>query len=150
MSKWVFGERSEKELVGVKVPLVRVTRRALELSQVDFGVHDGMRTLAEQQEYVRRGVSQTLNSKHLTGDAVDLVPYVNGKLRWEWGPIYLIAVAVKLAAVEYGVQVRWGGVWDRTLNDLGANLEREVESYVERRRKAHRRAFIDGPHFELI
>jgi peptidoglycan L-alanyl-D-glutamate endopeptidase CwlK len=115
----------------------------------DFAVHDGIRTMAEQQKLVASGASTTLNSRHLTGHAVDLVPVVNGKLRWEWDPIYTMADAVRIAAREKGVPLRWGGAWDVDFTASTQSPEDLVEDYVARRRAAGLRAFIDGPHFEL-
>lgn len=154
---YVLGSRSLAELEGVHPRLQAVVKRAIELTEQDFGVHDGLRTLAEQREYVRRGVSQTMNSKHMKqpdgyGHAVDLVPYINGKLRWEWEPIYHIAAAVNQAARELNVSLRWGGCWDMSFNVLSPtpeSMESAVEAYTQRRRNAGRRAFIDGPHFEM-
>jgi peptidoglycan L-alanyl-D-glutamate endopeptidase CwlK len=154
---YVLGSRSLAELEGVHPRLVSVTRRAIVLTEQDFGVHDGLRTLAEQREYVARGVSQTMNSKHMKqadgyGHAVDLVPYVNGKLRWEWEPIYVIAAAVNQAARELNVSLRWGGVWDVSFNTIQPTpeaMEAAVDAYVGRRRAAGRSAMIDGPHYEL-
>ena len=87
------------------------------------------------------------------GHAMDLVPYINGKLRWEWPPIYVIAEAVHQAATELGVNLVWGGVWDRTFNSLPAKrdgIEDAVNDYVQRRHAAgHKKVFIDGPHFQL-
>src|SRR5690242_14776910 len=128
-----FGERSQAELVGVHEDLVRVVKRALELTTVDFVVHDGKRTQEEQRILVQSGASQTMKSRHLTGHAVDLVPVLNGKLRWEWPPIYQIARAMKQAAVELSVPIRWGGCWAR-LNDLEEPLEDRVADYVQARK----------------
>lgn len=153
---FTFGQRSESELRGVHPDLVAVVRRALELTAVDFAVHDGLRTDAEQAEYVRTGVSKTMNSKHLLqhdgyGHAVDLVPYVNGKLRWEWPVCYQVAAAVKQATVEFGLVLTWGGVFDSRLNDLGPNLSTEVDSYTDRFVAKHgRKPFLDAPHFEML
>lgn len=150
-----FGVKSEKELEGVHPHLVRVVRLTLELSPIDFAVHDGLRTLAEQQEYVRTGVSWTLKGRHLSGHAVDLVPYINGKLRWEWTPIYVIAEVFQQAARTFDQTIRWGGVWDKRLEDLTPPLEEEVRKYSARERarklKLGRKPTvnIDGPHFEL-
>jgi peptidoglycan L-alanyl-D-glutamate endopeptidase CwlK len=119
------------------------------LTTQDFSVHDGIRTLAEQQQLVAGGASQTLDSRHITGHAVDLVPYINGKLRWEWSPIYRIADAVRVAAQERGTPLRWGGAWDVDFLTSTESPEDLVAGYVARRRKAGLRAFIDGPHFEL-
>lgn len=146
---FTFGEKSLRELQGVHPALVAVAHRALELSPVDFGVHDGLRTEAEQREYVRSGVSDTMNSRHLTGHAVDLVPYVNGKLRWEWEPIFRIAAAVRIAAVELKTPIIWGGCWDRVFNSTRGTPREESEEYVARRVALGKRVFIDGPHFEL-
>jgi len=150
-----LGARSKRELNGVHPDLVMVVETAITLSAVDFSVHDGLRTVAEQKQLVERGASRTMRSKHLKqadgfGHAVDLVPYINGKLRWEWDPIYDIAEAVHRSATDYGVKLRWGGVWDRSFTRLdGQMIEWEVEQYADRRRANGRRVFLDGPHFEL-
>lgn len=154
MNNFKFGAASEAQMVGVSPRLIQVVRLALAHSTQDFGVHDGLRNDDEQAALVRSGASQTMNSKHRRqadgfGHAVDLVPYVNGKLRWEWGPIYPIAEAMRKAGRELRVPLTWGGAWD--LDFIHDNLPPEgmVNGYVQRRRKQGRKAFIDGPHFEL-
>ena len=154
MGQYRLGNRSRQELDGVHPGMVRVVERAIEITEQDFSVFDGIRSDEEQVEYVRTGVSQTLKSKHLRqkdghGHAVDLVPYINGKLRWELGPIYKIAQAMRQAADELDVQIRWGGCW-RTINGTKLEPRMLVADYVARRRGQHRKAFIDGPHFEII
>jgi len=149
MSEFTLGAKSLIELEGVHAELVSVVKRAIELTVQDFSVHDGIRTLMEQQNLVNAGASRTLKSRHLTGHAVDLVPYINGQLRWEWEPIYKISDAVRTAAHELGVPIRWGGAWDRLLTETDDPTEDMVADYVARRRKAGKRAFIDGPHYEL-
>lgn len=149
MASFKLGVKSKKELVGVHPDLVAVVKRAIELTVQDFTVHDGIRTLAQQRRLVASGASKTLRSRHITGHAVDLVPYINGKLRWEWEPIYIIAEAMRVAALEQNIPIRWGGVWDRRLTEENASPEDLVSDYVSRRRNAGKRAFIDGPHYEL-
>lgn len=149
MSQFTLGEKSLKELEGVHPDLVAVVKRAIEITVQDFSVHDGRRTLEEQQRLVASGASQTLESRHLTGHAVDLVPYINGKLRWEWDPIYNIADAVRTAAKALGTPIRWGGAWDRLLTEIDDLPEDIVADYSARRRRAGKKAFLDGPHFEL-
>ncbi|WP_317932920.1 M15 family metallopeptidase [Halioxenophilus sp. WMMB6] len=144
-----LGSRSRQELVGVHPDLIRVVEKAIEITTQDFSVHDGIRSQAEQQELVNRGVSKTLNSRHITGHAVDLVPYINGKLRWEWPPIYKIAEAMHAAAQLCDVPLRWGGAWDIDFTSAGDHPEAMVQAYSERRRAAGKSAFLDGPHFEL-
>ncbi len=149
MSNFALGKKSLKELEGVHPDLVAVVKRAIEITIQDFSVHDGIRTVEEQKELVARGVSKTMKSRHLSGHAVDLVPYINGQLRWEWEPIYAIADAVRTAAEELDVPIRWGGAWDRTLTGSDDLPEDMVADYTARRRRAGKKAFIDGPHFEL-
>jgi len=71
VSSFKFGEKSLIELKGVHPELFAVVNRALELTVQDFAVHDGLRTLDEQKKLVASGASQTMDSRHLTGHAVD-------------------------------------------------------------------------------
>lgn len=156
---FVFGKKSLKELEGVHPNLAVVCHQALMLTPVDFAVHDGLRTDVEQLQLFRAGASQldgsTKRSKHQVqadgyGHAVDLVPVINGKLRWEWEPIYLIADAVREAADELGVAIRWGGHWAELTGTGEVPTQRLVEDYVNSRRARGLKAFIDGPHYEIM
>jgi len=149
MSNFKLGQNSLKELNGVHPDLVAVVKRAIELSVQDFAVHDGIRTMAEQKVHVASGASQTLDSRHLSGYAVDLVPLINGKLRWAWQPIYRIADAVRTAARELNIPLRWGGAWDIAFTDSDDRPEDLLADYSARRKKAGKKLFLDGPHFEL-
>lgn len=149
-----LGAKSRAELVGVHPQLQKVVLLTLEKTPIDFAVHDGLRTLEEQERYVASGASTTMNSKHLKqadgyGHAVDLVPFMNGKLRWEWPLIYPIAEAMRSAANELHVAIRWGGTWN-CLNDTTESAEKLVSEYVSARLKAGKKAFVDGPHFEML
>lgn len=151
-----LGPKSRQNLAGVHPNLVKVVERAIQLTPQDFTVQEGLRTVATQRLYVQRGVSKTMNSMHLQqpdgfGHAVDLVPWINGQPRWEWPLIYPIADAVRKAAVELGVKIRWGGCW-QDIASLAAGpdgMKAAVNLYVDQRRRAGRTAFIDGPHYEL-
>jgi len=149
MGNFSLGRKSLAELDGVHADLVAVVKRAIALTVQDFAVHDGIRTVEEQKRLVAAGASQTLDSRHITGHAVDLVPYVNGKLRWEWEPIYRIADAVRIAARELGISLRWGGAWDIDFTASQDSPEDIVADYGARRRAAGKKAFLDGPHYEL-
>jgi peptidoglycan L-alanyl-D-glutamate endopeptidase CwlK len=133
-----FSARSLRNLEGVHPDLVRVVTRALELSDVDFAVIEGRRTKERQAELVAKGASWTMASRHLTGHAVDLAPFIAGGIRWDWPPFYRIASAMKRAALDQNVPVRWGGTWRR----LDA-LELPVTQASLHPSQA------DGPHFEL-
>ncbi|BFI69649.1 M15 family metallopeptidase [Yersinia pseudotuberculosis] len=111
-----FSQRSENNLKGVNPALVQVVRRALELSAVDFGVIEGLRTVERQKELVAKGASQTMNSRHITGHAIDVFAYPAASGSWEWKYYEQIATAFKLAAKDVGVNIEWGGDW-KTLKD---------------------------------
>lgn len=149
-----LSSKSGAMLVDVHPDLVKVVRRAIEITDQDFAVHEGVRSVERQREYVRRGVSKTMKSLHLRqadnyGHAVDLVPFIDHTLRWEWPGCYRIAAAMREAAIELNVKLVWGGVWDRPLNLLqegAAGLKTEVEAYARRHPGPD---FLDGPHYQL-
>lgn len=119
----ILATKSEEKLKGVHPDLIRVIRLACQLSPVDFIVTEGLRTPARQQELVRAGKSQTLNSRHLTGHAVDLAPWMNNAIPWhDWQAFSRVAQTMKQAASALSIPVVWGGDWKH---------------------------FKDGPHFEL-
>lgn len=122
-----LSDRSLRALTGVHGHLVQVVHRAIELTEVDFVVTEGLRTAKRQAELVKAGASQTMNSRHLTGHAVDVAALVAGKVRWDW-PLYAkIAKAFKTAAAEFGTPIVWGGDW-RTLRD-GPHFELDRKAY---------------------
>lgn len=150
MNNFKFGKHSFAESVGVNHDLILLSDYALWKSPIDFGRYDGLRTREEQEEYVRTGASNTLHSKHLTGDALDLVPYINGKYRWEQDACVAIAMNMHQGSIFFGIPVRWGAVWDRLLSELDVHkLPQEIEKYIERRRLLGKKAFIDAVHYEL-
>lgn len=150
-----LGKSSKLRLQGVDPRLVRCVERAIQISTQDFSVHEGVRTLAVQREYVARGASQTMDSRHLKqsdgyGKAVDLVPWAGGMLRWEWPLIWPIAEAMRIACREQGLPIRYGAGWFRLdhMTSLAA-VKRASDAYVASRKAQKRRAFLDGPHFEI-
>ena len=141
---------SLKKLEGIDPKLAAVVKRAIEITKVDFGVTEGLRTLATQKKYVAAGKSQTMNSKHLTGDAVDLVAYVGSKISWEEKLYDDLADAMKQAAKEKGVALRWGAAWQvDDITKFNGTMEQATIQYIDLRRSQGKRPFIDGPHFEL-
>ena len=150
-TKWSLSQTSLNRLVGVNPDLVKVVKRAIEISEYDFMVVEGLRTKEKQAEYVKKGVSKTMNSYHLTGHAVDLAPLENGAIDWEnkKGQFDSVAKAMMQAAKELGVKVEWGGVWDKNMAEYD-NPQQESLSYVKRQRSKGLSAFIDKPHFQVI
>jgi peptidoglycan L-alanyl-D-glutamate endopeptidase CwlK len=122
MGAFKLSQRSIDRMAGVHPDLVRVVMRAIELTTMDFGITQGLRTIEQQREYVRDGKSRTMNSRHLTGHAVDVVAYRKGAVTWTASDYDPIAAAFKQAARELGVPIVWGGDW---------------------------KTFKDCPHFEL-
>ncbi|WP_313064774.1 M15 family metallopeptidase [Achromobacter animicus] len=122
MSQFQLSQRSLTRLIGVHPDLVAVVKLAIQRTAVDFTVVEGVRTLAQQREYVSKGASQTMASYHLPqadglGHAVDLAPLVGGAVPWEdWSMFKDLADVVKACAAELGVPVEWGGDW-KTLRD---------------------------------
>lgn len=128
MTSYTLSTRSLKRLEGIHPDLVRVVKLAIQISKVDFMVGEGMRTIARQRELVAQGASKTMNSRHLTGHAVDLIALLDTdgdgdkEVSWHGPSYYLIAEAMKLAAKQLKVPLEWGGDW---------------------------KTFFDGPHFQL-
>jgi hypothetical protein len=114
-----LGNRSLQNLSGVHPDLVAVVKLAISKTTQDFTVLEGIRNINRQRELVKAGKSTTMNSRHLTGHAVDLAPW---PISWEWEGFYPIADAMKAAAEELDVNLEWGGDW---------------------------KSFPDGPHFQL-
>ncbi len=114
--------KSLLRLEGVHPDLVKVVHRAIQNSNVDFAVLEGLRTPERQQQLVKSGASLTLKSRHLTGHAVDLGAIVGGQVRWDWPLYYKISEVMKDAARDLKIPITWGGDWTM---------------------------FKDGPHFEL-
>lgn len=118
-----LSKRSLKALEGVHPDLYAVVRAAIKRSPVDFTVTEGLRAESRQRELFEAGLSKTLDSRHLTGHAVDLCPYVDGKLAWHdlaaWDAL---GAALLDTAAWLGVPLEWGGRWT---------------------------SFVDRPHFQL-
>ena len=118
----ILGQRSLSRLEGVHPDLVRVVKKAAAMSPLDFTVLEGLRTVDRQRQLMGAGATKTMNSRHLTGHAVDLAPMIGGTVRWDWPLYHQLAAVVKDAAKAENVPVQWGGDW---------------------------RTFKDGPHWEL-
>lgn len=146
-----LSKRSQDNLVGVRPALVAVVRRAITLTKVDFAVTEGFRTQMRQRELVVKGASQTMDSKHLTGEAVDLVAFLDSRISWELSLYDEIADAMRAAAREENVGIRWGAAWN--IDDIrhwSGTMEAAMNFYVDARRGLGKRPFIDAPHFELV
>jgi peptidoglycan LD-endopeptidase CwlK len=146
-----LSQRSLNNLVGVDERLVNVVKRAIEITKVDFGVIEGVRTPEKQMEYFQKGASQiAVGGTHVQGKAVDLMAYIGPRASWELNLYDDIADAMKAAAIEQDVSIRWGAAWQVSdIRKWQGTMESAMNAYIDERRAQGRRPFIDGPHFEL-
>lgn len=115
--------KSLDRLKGLHPDIIKVVKRAIEITTIDFSVGEGLRTITRQKELFKQGATKTMNSRHLTGHAVDLFALDEaGKVTWDWDYYHPLAKAVKQAAKDVGVSIEWGGDWAK---------------------------FKDGPHYQL-
>jgi len=146
-----LSQRSIDRMDGVDERLVACVKRAIELTEIDFGVTQGLRTIEEQEALVAKGASKTMKSKHIDGLAVDLMAYVNGRGCWELNVYDEIADAMKAAAQELDVPIRWGAAWHISdIREWEGTMEEAMNDYVDTRRGQGKRPFIDAPHFEIM
>lgn len=122
MTDQTFNEKSLERLSKVHLDLERVFKEAITASPWPFQITQGLRTPKEQQALYEAGKSKTMNSRHLTGHAVDIVVYKEGKVSWDFALYEQVARHVLAVAKLCDVPVVWGGDWE---------------------------SFKDGPHFEM-
>ena len=117
-----LSQRSLDKMIGVNPKLVEVVKLAITKSPLDFSVSEGLRTVERQKELVAQKKSQTMKSRHIIGEAVDICVLVDGKANWDFENYRKIADVFKECAKELGVKITWGGDWT---------------------------SFKDGPHFQI-
>ena len=117
-----LSQRSLSKLVGVHPKLVEVVKLAITKSPLDFSISEGLRTVERQKELVAQKKSQTMKSRHLIGEAVDICILLDGKANWDFENYRKVADVFKECAIELGVKITWGGDWT---------------------------SFKDGPHFQI-
>ena len=106
-----LSDKSRQRLAGVKPELVQLVESAIATSPIDFLVVEGVRSKERQRYLFDAGKSRTMNSRHLTGDAVDLAPIIDGKVSWDWAHFHDLSDHIKTVAKSIGVAVEWGGDW---------------------------------------
>jgi len=117
---------------------------AIKISDVDFGIAEGHRSLEKQLQYYNEGKSKldgvNKKSKHnyTPSMAVDIYAYFNNKASWDNEHLsYLAGIihAVSETLFEQKIithKIRWGGNWD-------------IDGVI-----LTDQSFDDRPHFELI
>jgi peptidoglycan L-alanyl-D-glutamate endopeptidase CwlK len=117
-----LSQRSKDRLKGVHPDLVKVIEEAIKESPLDFSISEGLRTKERQKVLFDSGKSQTMNSRHITGHAIDFAVLKDGEVTWDFKYYQLVADHIKKVAKELNVPITWGGDWV---------------------------SFKDGPHVEL-
>ena len=117
-----LSQRSLDKMIGVNPKLVEVVKLAITKSPLDFSISEGLRTVERQKELVAQKKSQTMKSRHIVGEAVDICVLVDGKVNWDFENYRKVADVFKECAKELDVKITWGGDWT---------------------------SFKDGPHFQI-
>lgn len=117
-----LSQRSLERLAGVNDDLVRVVKIAITRSPLDFSITEGLRTVERQRGLVAQKKSQTMKSRHVIGEAVDICILIDGKANWDFENYRKVADVFKTCAKELDVTITWGGDWV---------------------------SFKDGPHFQI-
>jgi peptidoglycan L-alanyl-D-glutamate endopeptidase CwlK len=117
-----LSKRSLDRLQGVHPDLVKVVQLAITRTPIDFAITEGLRTKERQKELVAKGASTTMNSRHITGHAIDFACFIGKEVRWDWNLYNQVGPVFEECAKELGIPIVWGGRW---------------------------RSFPDGPHVEL-
>jgi len=144
--KYVLSKLSLSRLEGVHPNLVQIVKRAIQITDQDFMVVEGVRTREQcminwgkgrtaaqckargiAEKYAQptlakvTSLSDPFASKHVKGHAVDLVPW---QIDWnDLTKFKAISIAMKQAAKDLGISMAWGGDW---------------------------KSFKDYPHYELV
>lgn len=128
-----FGNSSKEKLETVHEDLQTIMYKAIELSSIDFGITEGMRSLERAEQLQKEGASKLgTRSKHCVGKAVDIVCYNGGKVTWELDYYEIVAGVVGEVSELADIPIRWGGSWKTGVFVLNREMK-----------------FIDAVHFEL-
>jgi peptidoglycan L-alanyl-D-glutamate endopeptidase CwlK len=123
-TQFVLGSISKKRLASCHPDLIKIVETAIKITNVDFGISEGHRSIELQQKYYQEGKSLidgiTKKGKHNYSPslAIDYYPWVNGEISWSVESLSYLAgifhaVAEMLfAAGEITHKLRWGGNWD--------------------------------------
>lgn len=144
---FVLSDAARGKLSGVHRDLITIVESAAQHSTVHFTVGEGRRTIERQRELMEVGKAKTMDSRHLTGHAVDLFAVVDGRVSWDFDLYFEIASAVKFAALSLVTDVVWGGCWE-SLSTI-SDLRQAVDAYKQRCSRAGKHPLLDGAHFEL-
>jgi len=150
LNNFKLSEFSLENLSGVVKPLRALLYIGIDRTPIDFAVLAGVKTIETQRENVKSGASQTMNSKHLDGRAVDLRAYKQGKGTWEPDVYYELLDCLIEIATNVELPIRWGGAWHiPDITKYNGTAEEASREYIELRKSQGREPFVDLPHIEV-
>ncbi len=139
-----FGNTSKSRLQTCHKDIQLIMDEAIKITNVDFGIAEGYRSIEKQQQYFKEGKSKidgvSKKGKHNYSPslAVDIYPYFENGAKWDnehlsylSGIIHAVS-EILFADGKISHKVRWGGNWDMD----GIILIDQ--------------SFDDRPHFELV
>lgn len=118
LSPYKLSERSFGNLQGVNSKLSVLIGTAIQYSPYDFIVIEGLRDIERQKHLLKIGASTTLNSRHLTGHAVDLAIWHEGEVTWEFEKYQVLNEHIQKIAKQHGIDISWGGDWNHFLDGV--------------------------------
>ena len=119
-----LSQRSLDKMTNVHPKLVEVVKLAITKSPLDFSISEGLRTVERQKELVAQKKSQTMLSRHIIGEAVDICVLVEGKANWDFENYRKVADIFKECAKELNVKITWGGDWTSLKDGPHFQIER--------------------------
>lgn len=115
-SGFVFGERSNKNLQTLCPAPQQLAQCMIEQTTIDFTVIEGYRSQERQNKIYAKGrtkpgrkVTWTLNSRHTSARAFDIVALSGGEIDWSPAPYKEINKAAEKCASLTGIEYTWGG-----------------------------------------
>ena len=139
-----FGKTSKEKLSSCHEDLQLIMSEVIKITNVDFGIAEGHRSIEKQKQYFKEGKSKidgvNKKGKHNYNPslAVDIYPYFDNGAKWDnehlsylSGIIHAVSEML-FADGKISHKVRWGGNWDMD----GVILIDQ--------------SFDDRPHFELV
>lgn len=154
---FIFGKKSLSRLEGVHPDLIKIFKKAIGYSAIDFGISEGVRNKARQAQLVKAGASTTMYSKHIIQEstgfshAVDMYTIVDGRACWELDTYAVAGESIVRSAKELGINnLSWGACWH--IDDVaGCDMDCTdmIQDYISTRAKQGRKVFMDAPHWQL-
>lgn len=163
-----FSKRSLDNLSEVHPSLTNIAHEAIEITPIDFGVTCGLRDRQTQYDLYKKkksklngiprghrasinhngevliieGTGTSRHQRQASGysQAIDIVPYINGKISWKINDFIPVLELFKTIADQQEIKLRFGAGWF-----YGHKFNSIEEGYKDSLRRGK---WIDAPHIE--